>query len=92
MAQRNAPVNLSGPDLAAALAAARTEYEATYAQARRLVYNRLPPGAPDLSSLNDEQRRVLERTEAAEAAYDRLRLRWHREPGNNAARSARSRD
>ncbi len=59
--------------LAEALDAARTAHQVAYAEARRRVLDHLPPGAPDLASLTDEQRRVIQRWQAAEAEYDRLR-------------------
>ncbi len=59
--------------LAEALDAARTAHQVAYAEARRRVLDHVPQGAPDLASLTDEQRRVVERWQAAEAECDRLR-------------------
>jgi len=55
-----------------ALDAARTAHQVAYAEARR-VLNYVPPGALDLGALTDEQRRVVQRWQATEADYDRLR-------------------
>ena len=63
--------------LAEALDAARTAHQAAYAEARRRVLNHLPPGALDLASLTEEHRRVVQRWQAAEAEYDRLRRSAH---------------
>ncbi len=60
-----------------ALDAARTARQVAYAEARRRVLDHLPPGAPDLASLTDEHRRVVQRWQAAEAKYDRLRRSAH---------------
>jgi len=62
--------------LAEALDAARTAHQVAYAEARR-VLNHLPPGALDLASLTEEHRRVVQRWQAAEAEYDRLRRSAH---------------
>jgi len=51
----------------------RIAHQVAYAEARRRVLNHLPQGAPDLASLTGEQRRVVQRWQAAEAEYDRLR-------------------
>ncbi len=67
----------SDDELALALDAARTAHQFAYAQARRRVLDHLPPGAPDMASLTDEKRLVVQRWQAAEAEYDRLRLLAH---------------
>jgi len=56
-----------------ALDAARTAHQIAYAEARRRVLDHLPQGVPDLASLTGEHRRVVQRWQAAEAEYDRLR-------------------
>ncbi len=60
-----------------ALDAARAAHQVAYAEARRRVLDHVPQGVPDLASLTDEQRRVVQRWQAAEAKYDRLRRSAH---------------
>lgn len=67
----------SDDELALALDAARAAHQLAYAEARRRVLDHWPPGASDLASLTNEQRLVVQRWQAAEAEYDRLRLLAH---------------
>ncbi len=63
--------------LDAALDAARTAHHVAYAEARWRVLDHVPQGALNLALLTDEQRRVVQRWQAAEAEYDRLRRSAH---------------
>ncbi len=58
--------------LAEALDSARIAHQVACPEARRRVLDHVPQGAPDLAELTGEQRRVVQRWQAAEAAYDRL--------------------
>ncbi len=59
--------------LAEALDSARIAHQVACPEARRRVLDHVPQGAPDLAELTGEQRRVVQRWQAAEAEYDRLR-------------------
>ncbi len=59
--------------LAEALDSARIAHQVACPEARRRVLDHVPQGAPDLASLTGDQRRVVQRWQATEADYDRLR-------------------
>jgi hypothetical protein len=62
-------LDLTDDSMAAATAAA----DRAYADARRLVYDRLPVGPVDATRLDDEQRAALSRLAATERRLDELR-------------------
>ncbi len=60
-----------------ALSEARSAVDVAYRRARRLVFDRFPPGPVDPDRLDPEQRDALQGLERAEAALERLRRERH---------------
>lgn len=78
-------------ELTVALDAARLAHHVAYAEARWRVLDHLPPGPPDLASMEDGPRRVVQRWQAAEAEYDRLRLAAYERVRQRGAEPAQQR-
>jgi hypothetical protein len=61
-----------------ALALARSEADAAYAVARELVFDRVPAGPVDPTSLTPMQAEALDRLDQAERRLEQLRVAFHR--------------
>jgi hypothetical protein len=64
------------------LEAAHAAVARAYADARRLVYDRLPSGPVDATQLDEEQQRALSRLAAVERRLEELRRAVHDDPAN----------